>query len=78
MYLATLKTRNFDFLVIDKDEESAKNLLRQAWNRHQEQTDAEWDWDFVSDSVFVTFIRCGDVLRDGELMHTYDTPNGWN
>lgn len=78
MYLATLKTRNFDFLVIDKDEASAKDLLRQAWNRHQEQTDAEWDWDFVSDSVFVTFIRCGDVLRDGELMHTYDTPNGWN
>lgn len=78
MYLATLDTPNFAFVVLEDTEKDALELMRKAWEKHQEQTDAEWDWDFISDSVWVTFVRCGDVLRDGELMHTYNTPNGWN
>jgi hypothetical protein len=78
MFLATLDTPNFGFVVLEDTKENALELMRQAWNKHQEQTDAQWDWERLEDSVFITFIRCGDVLRDTELMHSYDTPNGWN
>lgn len=78
MYLATLDTPNFGFVVLEDTQKEALELMRKAWEKHREQTRADWDWDFVSDSVCVTFVRCGDVRLDGELIHSYDTPNGWN
>lgn len=75
MYLATLDTPNFEFIVLGDSKENALELMQKAWNKHQEQTNASWDWNFIESSVFVTFIRQGDILRDKELMHTYDIPS---
>lgn len=75
MYLATLDTPNYEFIVLGDSEEHAIELLQKAWNKHQEQTNADWDWQFIEDSVYVTFIRQGDIIRNGELMHTYDIPS---
>lgn len=77
MYLATLDTPNFEFIVLAGSEEHAIELMQKAWNKHQEQTNAYWDWQDVEDSVFLTFIRQGDIIRNGELIHSYDSKQGW-
>ena len=77
MYLATLDTPNFEFLAVDDTREEALELMRKAWDKHREQTNAYWDWQDVEDSVFVTFIRQGDIIRNGELIHSYDSKQGW-
>lgn len=74
MYLATLHTGHFEFVALGDTEENARALMEKAWKKHQKQFEAEWDWEFMSDSVGVTFIRVGDILRDGWLMHSYDLP----
>lgn len=75
MYLATLDTPNFEFIVLGDSKENALELMQKAWDKHREQTNADWDWQYVESGVFVTFIRQGDIIRNGELMHTYDIPS---
>ncbi len=38
MYLATLETPNYDFIVLGDSEENAIELMQKAWNKHKEQT----------------------------------------
>lgn len=77
MYLAKLDTTNFEFLAVSQDEEGAIELLKKAWNRHAEEYGATYDWEFVSHSVSVFCTRSGDVWRDGNLMHSYDSAECW-
>lgn len=77
MYLATLYTRHFEFVALGDSEENARGLIEKAWKKHRKQTKAEWTWQDVRGDVGMTFIRQGDVLRDGLLMHSYNTPTGF-
>ena len=73
MVLATMHTGHFEFIVLADTEENAIDLMKKAWDRHVER-EGGWEWAFVESSVFVTFIRQGDILRDGTLIHSYDVP----
>jgi hypothetical protein len=67
MYLARLNTPNFEFLTFGDTREDAFEMMRKAWNKHQKQTGADWDWNFVSEDVAVDFVRIGDTFRNREL-----------
>lgn len=72
MYLASLHNGHSELIVLGMDQDHALELLQAAWQR---ESDEPWEW--VEYAVFSTFIRQGDILRDGELIHSYDTAARW-
>jgi hypothetical protein len=74
MIVAQVETRNFSFTAYGHTEREAKELLRKAWEKHQEQTEAWLTWDELQEDVFFLFVRFGDVFRDNDLFISGDTP----
>lgn len=78
MYWANLETRNFSFNAFSDCEAEALELLREAWRLHREQSTHYdfwlYEWHDLEDSVGMQFVRVGDVLRDGEILISGNTP----
>lgn len=77
MYLARLETSNFEFLAVAQSREDALGYLEKAWNRHIENCEGCYSWEFVKDSAWVIFTRSGDIWRDGDLIHSHDSADPW-
>lgn len=75
MWLGTIETTNWEFIALGDTEKEVKSIMRKAWAMHQNQTGAWLDWDELKDDLKIVFIRQGDVLRDFQLLHTYDKPH---
>lgn len=64
MFLATLDAGQFHFTVIERDEDTARDAIMAAWDRHVAITRA--DPNYVDrTSINVAPIAPGVVLRDG-------------
>lgn len=77
MYLATLNAENYEFMTLASSPELAMQLLQAACYKHRDKFSYEYDWSEFEPNVFCTFIRQGDILRNGVLIHSYDTAAGW-
>ena len=64
LFVATMSTRHYDFMVIAESEEAARRAMAAAWDVHCDQTGAFRE-AFTQDDVNVTPITPGIVLRDG-------------
>ena len=65
MILATLETARYTFTAAADTDTEAADLLRRAWAKHAEETDATYTWDELSPDVNYLGVEAGMVLRDG-------------
>jgi hypothetical protein len=66
MWLATLDTANFRFMAVGDTEAGAREVMREAWNKHREEYRAAWKFEDVADEVEVIELIPGMATRDGE------------
>lgn len=69
--IATVDTRNFDFLVVGESEEECNELLLAAWRVHCNQWDADPDYmqTFIDEKcVDYAYSPIGSAFRDGERL----------
>jgi len=65
MILATLETARYTFTAAADTDTEAADLLRRAWAKHAEETDATYTWDELAPDVNYLGVEVGMVLRDG-------------
>lgn len=78
MYLATLTAGNCEFLAVGNSLADAVENLKRVWQKRLDDGLTAYGWEFVHEDVFVRFVRSGDVLVDGTLIHSYDTAANYN
>lgn len=70
--IATVETRNFDWMAVASTETAARELLLEAWVRHCEQyigASPTFMAQLIEDGeVTFRWVRAGMVLRDGEVV----------
>lgn len=67
--IATIETRNFDFLVVGETQEECDDLLRQAWATHCMEFGADPDLihELIEDANYL-WAPIGSAFRDGERL----------
>lgn len=70
--IATVQTRNFDWLAVASRQSEAEAILLDAWDRHCEQyqgADGMLMTRLINEGeVTFRYVRTGMVLRDGEVL----------
>lgn len=66
--LAILSTGHFDFAALGRDRRHAETVMRAAWRKHKQQTDAVMSWDEVSEDINYHDLALGEALRDGSVL----------
>lgn len=61
MFLAELRTPNYEFATVTASPETALANLRAAWENHADESGATWTWEFMEDSVTITPFTIGDT-----------------
>ena len=64
MYLATLRTSNFEFVSLGETVDRAVELIRNQWEYHASDSPDTYAWEIVEDSLNVCPIVLNDVFGD--------------
>lgn len=76
MVLAHFETPNFDFHALAGSDREARQLLREAWQVHAREYEADPDYfDRYVDDVRYAVIEPGEVLRDFGLIFSAAIPS---
>lgn len=74
VHVATLHTANFEFTAIGASRRHALRIMRNTWNVHRQQTDAEYTWNELRDDVNVEKMTTGQGYRYGDSSALYSEP----
>lgn len=64
VYVGTLETSSFKFLICGDSEEHVSALAEAAWNKHRADTGARWEWRDVEDSLYILKMQPGQVQKN--------------
>lgn len=66
MFRAILETRHFTFEVIASSAERCRDLLCEAWSKHQQQSGARASFSEVEGDIQISPMLLDVVYRDGQ------------
>jgi len=67
VFVGTIETSNFSFLVVSETAEAAYDALGAAWKQHATETGAAWGFDDLD--IQIERREVGVAYRDGEPIH---------